>query len=77
MLLDLWLTALKSKYGVSIQTDNRLLLRQHLYKARMEASKPELESIVMMLPEQSDELWLVHKHADSAGTNNEGDLESL
>lgn len=77
MLLDLWLAAFKSPYGVAIQTDNRMLLRQHLYKARLESDKPELESMMMVLPEQADELWLVHKDADGVRTDNESDVEPV
>lgn len=71
MLLDLWLAALRSEVGIAIPTDNRKVLRQHLYRARAEANNPELEEIVMILPEQEGELWLVHKDADSTGTDNE------
>jgi len=76
MLLDIWLAALKSQYGIAITTDNRALLRQHLYKARLEANKPELEPLVMVLPEQDDEIWIVHAE-DRAGTNNKGNIEPL
>lgn len=72
MLLEFWLAALKAEVGIAIQTDNRKLLRQHLYRARAEANNPELDNLVMMLPEQEDELWLVHKDADSSGTDNKG-----
>jgi len=77
MLLDLWLAALKSRFGIAIKTDNRMLLRQHLYKARIEANNPGLESIVMILPEQADEIWLVHKDADGIGANHKGHVEPL
>jgi hypothetical protein len=72
MLLELWLTALKSEVGIAIPTDNRSLLRQHLYRARAEANLPELDQLVMLLPENEGELWLVHKDADSPGTDNKG-----
>ena len=71
MLLELWLAALKSEVGVAIPTDNRKVLRQHLYRARAEANNPELEEIVMLLPEREDELWLVHKDADGIGADNQ------
>jgi hypothetical protein len=77
MLLDLWVEALNSKVGISIQTDNRSLLRQHLYRARAEAKDPKLDSITMVLPEQEDEIWLVHKDADSNGADNESDNQLI
>jgi hypothetical protein len=67
MLLDLWIAALKEEVGIAITTDNRGLMRQHLYKARADARNPELEAIVMLLPENENEIWLVHKDADDAG----------
>jgi hypothetical protein len=76
MLLDLWTAAFKDPIGIAIQTDNRALLRQHLYKARVEANNPDFDDIVVILPEKEDEIWLVHKDADNAsggdGTNNQG-----
>jgi hypothetical protein len=71
MLIELWLAALKAKVGIAIPTDNRAVLRQHLYKARAEADNPELEDIVMILPEREDEIWLVHKDADGIGADNQ------
>jgi hypothetical protein len=77
MLLYLWIEALNSKVGISIQTDNRTILRQHLYRARAEAKDPKLDSITMILPEKEDEIWLVHKDADSNGADNEGHNELI
>ena len=77
MLVDLWLKALRSEFGLAIETDNRMLLRQHLYRARSEANRPELDSIVLMLPEQSNQIWLVHKHASGVGANHQGHVEPL
>jgi hypothetical protein len=71
MLLDLWLQALKSEVGIAIPTDNRNVLRNHLYKARAEANNPELDEIVMILPENENEIWLVRKDADGIGANNQ------
>lgn len=72
MLLDLWLAASKSASGIAVKTNNRALMRQHLYRARVEAKNPDFEDIVIIMPEREDELWLVHKDADGIGTNNEG-----
>jgi len=71
MLLELWMAALKAEVGISIETDNRALLRQHLYRARAESNDPSLDGIVMVMPEKETEIWLVHKDADSVGTDNE------
>lgn len=71
MLIELWEAALKSKVGIAIPTDNRAVLRNHLYRARAEANNPELDQVVMILPEREDELWLVRKDADGIGTDNE------
>jgi len=77
MLLEYWLLALKSKVGVAIPTDNRAMLRQQLYRARYEAKDPRLDDIVMVIPEKEDEIWLVHKDADSRSTIDESNVEPL
>ena len=77
MLVDLWQAAVDAEVGVAIPTDNRQLLRQHLYRARVEARNPVFEDIVMMMPEDETEIWLVHKDADSAGADNKSDFEPL
>jgi DNA-binding phage protein len=77
MLLNLWLAALKSQVGISIQTDNRALLRQHLYRARAEAKDPKLDALLIVVPAKEDELWIVRKDADSLGTYNKGDVEPI
>ena len=71
MLLEFWEAALASKVGIAIQTDNRNILRNHLYKARAEANRPDLDEVVMILPEREDEIWLVRKDADGIGANNQ------
>ena len=78
MLIELWLAALKAEVGIAIPTDNRALLRSQLYKARAEANNPDLEDITMIMPEQEDEIWLVHKDADNTGgTLNKSHLELI
>lgn len=71
MHLELWLTALKAEVGIAITTDNRRLLRQHLYQARAEANRPELDEMVILTPENEGELWVVHEDADAPGTGDE------
>jgi len=73
ILVDLWQAAVDADWGIAIPTDNRALLRQHLYRARAEAKIPEFEDVVMLLPEDETEIWLVHKDADSRRTDNQGD----
>ena len=72
MLVDLWLAALNATLGIKIVTDDRALMRQHLYKARAESKNPSLDDLVMILPEKEDEIWLVHKDADGIGANHQG-----
>lgn len=75
MLLDLWERALNSEHGIAITTDNRGLLRQHLYAARRGDLK--YEDIVMVIPEKDDEIWLVHRNASGFGADNQGYLKPL
>ena len=77
MLLEYWLLALRSKVGIAIPTDNRAMLRQQLYRARYEANDPRLDDITMIIPEKEDEIWLVHKDADSRGTVDESNIKPL
>jgi DNA-binding phage protein len=77
MLLEIWQAAVDAEVGVSVPTDNRQLLRQHLYRARAEANNPEFDDIVIILPANETEIWLVHKDADSGGADNEGDFKPL
>jgi hypothetical protein len=71
MLAELWMAALKAEVGIAIPTDNRALLRQHLYRARAELNDPSLDDIVMLMPEKETEIWLVHKDADGIGADNQ------
>jgi len=77
MLVDLWLRAFKAEIGIAITTDNRAVLRQHLYRARVEANNPDLDTMVMLLSAKEDELWIVHRDADGLGANNQGNIEPL
>ena len=77
MLIDYWQQAFDAEIGVCIETDNRALLRQHLYRARAEADKPEFDNIVVVLPEQEDQIWLVHRDAGGLGADNKSHLKPL
>ena len=71
-LIEYWVQAEDAVIGVAITTDNRMLLRQHLYRARAESGRSDLDNIVIVLPEKEDEIWLVHRDADGFGTDNQG-----
>lgn len=60
-LLDLWLAALKEPQGLCIETDDRALLRQQLYRARTAAKMESLEQLVIIFPLKDTELWLVKR----------------
>jgi len=77
MLLDLWEAALRAEVGIGIPTDNRALLRQHLYRARAEAKDPRFDKLTLLMPERPDEVWLVHRDADTRGADNQSDFEPL
>ena len=70
MLLELWQKALRSVKGIEIGTDNRMLLRQHLYRARV--GHPEFDDLVMVIPEQDNLIWLVHRHESGFGADHQG-----
>ncbi len=74
-LVDLWNAALKSKCGIEIGTDNRPLLRQHLYRARV--GHPEFDNIVMVIPEEDSLIWLVHRDASGFGADNKSYPEPI
>lgn len=75
-MLKLWQEALKEKIGICINTNDRKLMQQQLYRVRAEANDPELDKLTIVLPENEDELWLVHKDAQgSIGANNKGNLK--
>jgi len=77
VLVNLWQAAVDDDVGIAVPTDNRNLLRQHLYRARAEARNPEFDDIVLIMPNNETEIWLVHKDADSRGTDNESDAEPV
>lgn len=76
-LCDLWQAALDAEYGICVETNDRGLLRQQLYRARAEANNPDFEKIEMVLPQKEDELWLVRKDADTRGASNKGNSKPI
>jgi len=75
MLLELWERAYNSDHGIEIGTDNRPLLRQHLYQAR--AGHDKYDDIVMVIPEQDNLIWMVHRDASGFGANHQGYFKPL
>jgi len=71
ILHNFWDAALKAEVGIAIQTDNRGLLRQHLYRCRAELNDPKLDKLSILLPEKEDELWIVHNES-TGGAPNQG-----
>ena len=61
-LLDYWLKASACRVGIAIQTNDRVLLRQQLYNARKEAGDPLLDELVIIMPVQEDELYIVKRN---------------
>lgn len=61
MLLELWLEALNMPVGLAVQTNDRALLRQQLYRERSEAKNEELARLTIIFPIIEGELWIVHK----------------
>lgn len=59
-LLEALYTALESKTGVILETDNPRLLMQRLYKARAEADDPALAGLTLIpSPLNANHLWIV------------------
>ncbi len=56
--LELWLLALRSPDGVCIETNDRHLLKQQLYRARKEEGNPLLDELMIVLPVEETELWI-------------------
>ena len=69
VLLEYWSKALTLDIGLCIETDDRVLLRQQLYKARVEAGDIELEQLIISFPINENELWIVRKDADERPVN--------
>ena len=55
MIDSLWTRALASPIGIVITTNDRVLLRQQLYRARPS------EDFSIAFPEKEDELWIVRR----------------
>lgn len=63
--MKLWEAASKVKVGLAVETDDRKVLQQQLYRARAELGG--YDDIVIVVPATEGELWLVHRGADETG----------
>ena len=55
MIYSLWTRALSSPVGIAVTTDDRVLLRQQLYRARPN------DDFSLAFPEKEDEIWIVRR----------------
>lgn len=59
--LELWITALQSPKGIRIETNDRHLLKNQLYRARKDAGNPLLDTLCLILPINDAEIWIVKR----------------
>lgn len=59
--LSPWYEALHSEIGLVLQVTERRAFAQKLYQARAKEGNPELEGLTVIVPKDSDELWIVKK----------------
>lgn len=65
-LIALWQQALKQPAGLAIPTDDRLLLKQQLYRARAASDITELGNLAIVMPETPEnEIWIVRRDLDA------------
>lgn len=61
-LLALWASARKARLGLSVPTDDRVLLRQQLYKVRPE----EFKDIIIVFPKNDESvLFMTRRNAET------------
>lgn len=66
-LLAMWNNALAVRKGISIHTNDRVLLRQQLYRVRDGLNPEDKEpfmSLAVVFPNTDGVLWIVKKDAD-------------
>lgn len=63
LLLPLWYQALREEIGIAIPTNDRTHLSVQLYKARKESGDPQLERIILFMP-NNGEVWLCRKEVE-------------
>lgn len=58
----LWYEALHSKYGIEVESSDRVKLRANLYEERKRLADPALDGLAVRLsPFDPDKLWLIKK----------------
>lgn len=60
-MIEFWYTALASKFGVVISTDDPERCRTRLYQARTKSADPALSGLSVVLPAIPGEVWIVKK----------------
>lgn len=62
----IWYSALSSKYGIVVETDNPERLKARLYTARSELRDPLLNDIsIRPSPFQPTQLWLIKRNPNA------------
>jgi len=59
--LSYWYEALAHPVGLCLQVTERKAFAQKLYQARAKARDPDLEALAIVVPKDSDELWIARK----------------
>lgn len=60
-LLGLWKLALDSPHGIEVTTDDRLLLRQQLYRARAAEPTEMFDNLAIAMIKDPTVLWIITK----------------
>lgn len=63
-LLGYWQEAKGQEYGLRVETPDRKLLSQQLYRARTLYGQPDFDHLAIIMPEGKEELWIVKRDAD-------------
>lgn len=69
-LIRYWENALRQPLGIKINTSDRVLLRQQLYRARDGlANKEDFKGLTVTLPKTpKNQIWIIHRErANAAG----------
>ena len=64
-LIFIWEQAVRDDVGVRIQTDDRKLLQQQLYRARTMEGNGKYDDLTIVLPDEEGTIFIVHKGIDN------------
>ncbi len=65
-LLALWQRARLAPLGISVSTDDRVLLRQQLYRFRSEHTTEDFKDIIIVFPKANDKvLFMTRRDAET------------